>query len=281
MNIEYFMYVRKSMESEEKQVMSIEAQHFELNEFARREKIKIIGIFEESKSAKDPVRTEFNKMLAQIQLSKKPIGIISWHPDRLARNSVDGGQIIYLVDTGKICSLRFPTFWFEATPQGKFMLQVAFGQSKYYSDSLSVNVKRGMRQKLRRGEWANKPPLGYMSNLKTKNIEPDPVKGKIIQRLFAEFAEGKHSMKTANERLYFWGITSKFGGLISNSAMHWILTNPLYFGIIRYDGEMYEGKYEPIISRETFDKVQARLKEKSRPRKSNQKHDFAFTGLFT
>ena len=72
--------------------------------------------------------------------------------DRLARNSIDGGRVIYLVDIGKITSLKFPTFWFEPTPQGLFMLQVAFGQSKYYSDNLSENVKRGIRQKLRRGE---------------------------------------------------------------------------------------------------------------------------------
>ena len=76
-------------------------------------------------------------------------------PDRLARNSVDGGRIIYLVDTGKIVSLRFPQFWFEPTPQGKFMLQVAFGQSKYFSDNLIENVKRGIRQKTPQGRMAN------------------------------------------------------------------------------------------------------------------------------
>ena len=46
------------------------------------------------------------------------VGILAWHPDRLARNSVDGGRVIYAVDTSKIVSLRFPTFWFEPTPQG-------------------------------------------------------------------------------------------------------------------------------------------------------------------
>ena len=54
---------------------------------------------------------------------KEPITLLSWHPDRLARNSVDGGQIIYLIDTGKLASLRFCTFWFEPTPQGLFMLK--------------------------------------------------------------------------------------------------------------------------------------------------------------
>ncbi len=58
-------------------------------------------------------------------------GIIAWHPDRLARNSVDGGQIVYLLDQTHLQALKFPTFWFENTSQGKFMLSIAFGQSKY------------------------------------------------------------------------------------------------------------------------------------------------------
>jgi site-specific DNA recombinase len=110
-------------------------------------------------------------------------GILAWHPDRLARNSVDGGKVIYLVDTGKIVSLRFPQFWFEPTPQGKFMLQVAFGQSKYFSDNLVENVKRGIRQKLRRGEWLTKAPFGYVNNPKTRNIEPDIVNLKLLSAL--------------------------------------------------------------------------------------------------
>ena len=154
----YFLYVRKSSESEEKQVMSIEAQIVELEEDAKREGIKITERFVESKSAKTPGRIEFNKMIEKIHASKEPVGILAWHPDRLARNSVDGGQIVYLIDIQKIAALRFPTFWFEPTPQGLFMLQVAFGQSKYYSDNLSENVKRGIRQKIRRGEGSGKAP---------------------------------------------------------------------------------------------------------------------------
>jgi len=78
---------------------------------------------------------------------------LAWHPDKLARNSIDGGKIIYLLDTGKIQDLKFSTFWFDSAPQGKFILNIAFGQSKYYVDNLSKNIKRGHRQKLRKGVW--------------------------------------------------------------------------------------------------------------------------------
>src|SRR3989338_5676879 len=128
--MKYFIYTRKSTESEDRQVMSLESQLAELKEFAAKEKLEIVASFQEAQTAKEPGRTKFAEMLSFLQ-SGKADGILSWHPDRLARNSIDGGQIVYLLDTGKIKDLKFPTFWFENTPQGKFMLNIAFGQSKY------------------------------------------------------------------------------------------------------------------------------------------------------
>jgi len=148
----FFIYIRKSTDESDRQILSIESQVDELKEFAQKENLEIAKTFIESQTAKEPGRPVFDEMLSRIEKGEAG-GILAWHPDRLARNSVDGGKIIYLVDTGKILSLKFPTFWFENTPQGKFMLNIAFGQSKYFVDNLSENTKRGLRQKLRRGEW--------------------------------------------------------------------------------------------------------------------------------
>jgi len=278
--MKYYVYARKSTEDEERQVMSIEAQIAEINEFARREGLKISQTFIESKSAKKPGRPIFNEMVGSIYECKEPIGIIAWHPDRLARNSMDGGQIIYLIDISKVVSLKFPTFWFEPTPQGLFMLQVAFGQSKYYSDNLSENVRRGIRQKIRRGEWATLAPIGYVNNPKTRNIEPDPVKARILKKGFEEFASGKHSLESLRHRLHFLGLVSKAGKPLVKAVMHGILTNPVYIGLIPHKGELYEGKFQPIVSKEVWDKVQKELKRRSRPRKAKDGHNFPFTGLF-
>jgi len=179
----YFLYARKSTEDDDKQIMSIEAQLFELREFARKENLEILEKFQESKSAKTPGRAVFGEIMAKVE-ELGNVGILAWHPDRLARNSIDGGRVIYAVDTSKIVSLRFPTFWFEPTPQGLFMLQVAFGKSKYYSDNLVQNVNRGIRQKLRRGEWLNLAPFGYVNNPRTRNIEPHPTKSRVVVRAF-------------------------------------------------------------------------------------------------
>ncbi len=278
--MKYFLYARKSTEAEEKQVMSIEAQLTELADYARKEGIFISEKFVESKSAKTPGRPEFNRMIEKVYASKEPIGIIAWHPDRLARNSVDGGQVIYLIDQQKITALKFPTFWFEPTPQGLFMLQVAFGQSKYYSDNLAQNIKRGIRQKLRRGEYYGSAPLGYVHNAKTRNIDPDPVKARLIKKAFAEYARGGTSLTDLQKKMNLWGLTTRAGKPLALSTVHKIMRNPAYIGIIIRKGESYEGSFKPLIKREVWEEVQARLKENGRPRRSKDKHDFPFGGLF-
>lgn len=151
-------------------MLSIDGQLSELKEFAKRENLQVIDIVLESKTAKEPGREKFAEVLKRVEKGEAN-GILSWHPDRLARNSVDGGKIIYLLDIGKLLNLKFPTFWFDNTPQGKFMLSIAFGQSKYYVDNLSENVKRGLREKLRRGVWPKLAPIGYFNDLKIKSIE--------------------------------------------------------------------------------------------------------------
>ena len=279
MKTKYFLYARKSTEDEERQVMSIEAQLVELAEYAKRENLEVIEKFVESKSAKEPGREIFNEMIAKIKESKESLGLLAWHPDRLARNSIDGGQIIYLIDIGKIASLRFPTFWFEPTPQGLFMLQVAFGQSKYYSDNLSENVKRGIRQKLRRGEWPGLAPLGYVNNPKTRNIEPDPVRARILKKAFEEFTQGKHTLESLGDRLSFLGVVSKNGTKLCKATLQRMLTNPVYIGVIVHNDETYEGKFEPIVSRATFEAVQKVLRDRAKPRKSKKSHNFPFVGL--
>ena len=275
----YFLYARKSTEDDDRQVMSIEAQLFELREFASRENLEILEEFQESKSAKSPGRDVFGKMMNKIE-SMDGVGILGWHPDRLARNSIDGGRIIYAVDTAKIVSLRFPTFWFEPTPQGLFMLQVAFGQSKYYSDNLKQNVERGFRQKLRRGEWLTRAPFGYVNNLITHNIEPDPVKSKIIVRAYEEYVKGSHTLVSLSQFLAEHGVVQKSGTPLVKASVQRMLSNRAYLGLVKHHGEFFTGSFAPILSPTLFEAVQKVLERRAHPRHSKISHNFPFTGLF-
>ncbi len=159
------------------------------------------------------------------------------------------------------------------------MLQVAFGQSKYYSDNLSQNVKRGLRQKIRRGEYPTKAPLGYLNDANIKNIVPHPTNARIVKKLFKEYATGRHSLETARHLLFEWGIGSRSGIPYGKAALNHILRNEAYIGLISLNGETYEGRYKPIVGRKLFEEVQRVLKEQGRPRNRKNSHNFPLTGL--
>ena len=170
----YFIYCRKSTEAEDRQVLSIKSRLTTLQRtFADRSDIEIVEVYEEAFSAKAPGRPRFDDMLSRIERGEAH-EIMAWAPDRLARNSIDGGKIVYFLDCGVLRDLKFATYTFENNSQGKFMLQIMFGQSKYYSDALSENVKKGNRTKLEKGWRPNQAPLGFQNDPITKTIVKDP-----------------------------------------------------------------------------------------------------------
>ncbi|MEI7709734.1 MAG: recombinase family protein [bacterium] len=275
--MKYFIYARKSTEDDDKQILSIQAQLAELQEYSAKEKLEIVDSLCESKTAKEPGRIKFGEMLSRIEKGEAD-GIISWHPDRLARNSVDGGKVIYMIDKGLIKSLKFPTFWCEPTPQGLFMLQIAFGQSKYYVDNLSQNVARGMRQKIRNGVWPDKAPIGYSNNPRTRGIDVDTSQAEKIKNMFELYAKGKYNLSQLEKWCKENNFKSNKGKELSKGRIQDILKNIFYFSLMKYKGEIFQGTHEPVISKKLFDECQEVMKKRGRVHEV-RKHHFAFLGL--
>jgi len=278
--IKYFIYCRKSSENEERQIISIEAQLTELRDFAKSQSLFVVKEYTESRTAKDPGRPVFNQMLEDIEKGTTQ-GILAWNPDRLARNSIDGGRVIYLVDTGKIQSLKFPTHWFEPTPQGKFMLSVAFGQAKYYTDNLRENILRGIRQKIRRGELSAKAPLGYFNEPRLRTIEPDKKTFRKVKECLEAFATGQYTLTAIQKKMFSLGLVGKGGKPLHLSSIQTILTNPFYYGHFRYRGEIHQGSHKPMISKKLFDRIQEALVTNGKPRKKRGPKNFQFLGFAT
>ena len=272
------LYARKSSESEDRQALSIDSQISELLKLAENEGRKVDKIFRESMSAKSAGRPIFNEMLEYIEKQKDCV-VFAWKVDRLTRNIFDGAKIIELLENGNIKEVRTIDKVIVDNPIDKFMLSIDFGVGKKYSDDLSVNVKRGNRAKLEKGEWPSLAPFGYLNEKISKTIIIDPVRAKFVRKMFELYVLGTKSLKTIQNILRKEGLRSQGGRKVGKSTIHRVLQNPFYHGVMFRDGKYYHGSHEPIISKNIFDQAQDILLGKIHSKK--QKHFFAYRGFMT
>jgi len=279
--MKYFLYCRKSSEAEDRQALSIESQRRELERLLQASPgVEVVEIIEESKSAMTPGRPRFDAMVARLEKGEAQ-GIATWAPDRLARNSIDGGRLIYLLDRGVLKDLKFSTYTFENNSQGKFMLQIMFGQSKYYSDALSENVRRGNRTKRENGWHPGKAPIGYLNDPVTRTIVADPERFPLVRQMFVLAMAGVPPKQIALTAREDWGLTSVRGGRagqpLALPTVYKILRNRFYLGELTFDGLRLPGRHRAMVAPSEFARVQARVGRPDRPRPS--RHVFAYTGL--
>lgn len=252
----YVIYARKSTESDDRQTISIQSQIIEMQEIARRDDCEIVKIFQESKSAKKPGRPVFAEMIDFIEEGKAE-GILCWKIDRLSRNPMDEGTIKWMLQNETIKQIR--TFDREYNPEDNVvMASIEFSMATQYIRDLSKNVKRGLAEKVRRGEYPGAPPFGYRSDPKTKRLVVVEKEAKFIRKAFELYVSKLHSTITVAEELQKQGFRSREGGrIVFKSIIHRILTNPIYCGMFGWKGQIHVGTHEPIISKKLFDQAQS------------------------
>ena len=229
----YVIYARKSTESEDRQVLSIESQIRELTDHAHARGFSVARVLSESRSAKAPGREIFGKLMDEVSRGNVD-GVICWKLDRLARNPIDGGTLIWALEEQKLKEIVTPHRTFTNTGDNKFWMQLEFGMAKKYVDDLSQNVKRGNRAKLEQGWLPGIPPIGYMNDLATKTIVPDPDRFTLVRKMWDMLLAGrtvKEIHGTANE---VWGLRTrryKRSGdrPLASSAVYKLFSNPFYF----------------------------------------------------
>jgi DNA invertase Pin-like site-specific DNA recombinase len=285
----YFIYCRKSSEAEDRQVLSIESQTRELEQIAKKLNLPIAEILTESKSAKDPGRPVFNQMMQRLYRGEAA-GIICWKLDRLARNPVDGGSIIWAIKQHGI-KVMTPAQSYAREDDNIILMYIEFGMAQKYVDDLSKNVKRGMKTKTENGWLPGKALPGYLNHtdkLTGENtLVRDPERFPLIRKMWDLMLTGQYTppkiIKIADKE---WGLrtrtTRRAGGKpFVRSTIYKIFTKPFYYGWFEFpkgSGQWYQGKHEPMVTEAEYDRVQALLGRNGNPRP--QSHlDFAFTGM--
>jgi DNA invertase Pin-like site-specific DNA recombinase len=282
--MKYCLYARKSTESEEAQILSIDSQIKEMIQMAERDGIEIVEIKKESHSAKEAgQRPVFNEIVEEIS-SGKFNAILTWAPDRISRNAGDLGRIVDLMDSGRLLEIRTYGQKFSNNPNEKFLLMILGSQAKLENDNKMINIKRGLRARCEMGLWPCTAPTGYLnSNNKDKSchIEIDPHRAHIVKKMFEKVAYEDYS----GRRLHAWlkndmKFKTRNGKVFSISNIYITLRNTIYYGVFEYPkggGQWYTGKHTPIITKELFDAVQEKMLSYSTSRTESK--EFAFTKL--
>ena len=279
----YFIYARKSSESEDRQVQSIDDQLKSLKKIADEHDFSIKKIYTESKSAKKPNnRPIFDEMVARIENGEAE-GILCWQINRLSRNPIDSGKLSWLLQQGILKSII--TIDREYLPDDNVLLfSVESGVANQFILDLSKNVKRGIHGRLEKGWLSGEAPTGYLNDRdgEDKIIVKDPERFNLVRKMWDLMLTGAYTppkiLEIANDK---WGFrtrkTKKSGGReLSRGGIYRIFTNIFYTGILKVKGIEYAGKHDPMITLEEFDRVQVLLGRKGKPRPKT--HNFAFTG---
>ncbi|MEO0585716.1 MAG: recombinase family protein, partial [Bacteroidota bacterium] len=292
-DLKYFLYARKSSESEDRQSKSIEDQVTEMTAFAQSKGLQIVEVFTESKSAKTPFqRPVFTEMVKRIKLGEAQ-GLLTWKLNRLARNPIEGGEISWMLQQQIIKHLQ--TYGSQHWPHDNvLMLQFEFGMANQYSRDLSEVVKRGMRQKAERGWYpTSNLPAGYKVNRERSpsgnepEIISDPEQFMLVKQVWEKFLTGRYSISTITAYGQRIGVKNRSGKPLCRSNFHRLLTNKFYCGYFTWKDEqgqdkLYQGKHRQMISEAEFDDVQQILQNRKTvaipPKRDNP---FPFKGRIT
>ena len=270
--LRYVLYARKSSEDVGSQAKSLPDQIKDCLDYAENKGIVVVETLKESHSAKiSGRRPVFSQMLKGLEAGKYD-GILAWHPDRLARNSLEAGMIVDMVDSGKIKDLKFPTLEFTNDSSGKLLLNIMFAMSKQYSEHLSESVQRGVDSNLRQGKSGGMPKWGYNRDEVTGFYKPDE-NFELVKRGLEMYIEGY----TQRDIIRFWRehdvhrmtkLTRRNKNVHritiynSEAPIGTILSDPFYYGVLVQGGQKVDLReilpdFQPMITEEQFEQIQA------------------------
>lgn len=276
-----FGYVRVSTGKQDE--LSPDSQAKLLKDYAKSNGYVVSKIFYEVgiSGRKADKRPEFQKMISLAKSSDHPAdAILVWKYSRFARNQEE--SIVYKSLLKKkhnvdVISVSEPLV---DGPFGSLIERIIEWMDEYYSVRLSGEVTRGMREKAERGGYQARPPLGYkiVSHKEPPVIVPE--EAEVVKLIFEKYVHDGMGLFEIARLLNSHNFKTSHGKEFERRSIEYILQNPTYCGMIRWNRTINEsneirpesewiiaeGEQPAIISKELFDKAQERYKREYRPR---------------
>ncbi len=275
--VKVVLYARVSSKDQEKEGFSIPAQLELLRGYASKNNMIILQEYEDVETAKCQGRTKFNEMVKFLKNSKDCKTIIVEKTDRLYRNLPD-----YITLDNMPLSIHFVKEGCTISPEShsseKFMHLIKVAMARQYIQNLGEEVKKGLKQKAKEGYVTGKQPYGY-KKIDKRACVIDEVTALYVKRAFELYSKGDVSLRALGNKLYQEGLIYKQNQNIAHKTqLEHILKNPFYYGVISFMGEIYEGKHEPLITKELFDLTQLAFRKDNKPKHMIAKN-FLFAGM--
>lgn len=276
---------RVSSKAQEDEGYSLDSQFKLLSDYFDRKNLRVVKVFKIAETAsKEQSRKVFQELLTYIaENDVSHLGVEK--TDRFARNFRDAVAIddwLNQDENRRLHAVKESLILHKhASSNDKFMWNIYISVAKKYADNLREEAMKGWAEKLAQGWLPAPPPPGYKTVIENgKRIHvPNPDTQGLIQKAFKLYTEPNHSIASVAEEMKLMGLRTRKGRPYYKSQVQRILNNPFYIGINRHNGKDYPGAQEKLISKELFDKVQAKM-HKGRPTVLKQ-HNPVFKNMIT
>lgn len=245
---------------------SLETQEKICCDYADRSGYEVVEKFvEEGESAKTADRTKLKELLRYCYNKANKIQVVIFYKlDRFARQRMDY-DIVCSGLRAKGMIIRSATEPIEETPTGRLMEGMLASYAQFDNEIRTERSVLGMRAALRAGRFIWGAPVGYNNiKIEDKGTITMSEKAPIVRASFEEVAKNKEPIEVVYKSMIKNGLTNRKGKPLARSQFYEMLKNPLYAGVVRGFGETHEASFDPIVSKELFDKVQYVLKYRAR-----------------
>jgi DNA invertase Pin-like site-specific DNA recombinase len=256
------IYVRVSSRDQAEGGYSLEAQMGACRQFVTDHGWTLVGEYiDAGESAKTADRPQLKQMLADIKDDPTVSFLVVHKIDRFARSLEDHVRIRAELKKRGV-GLVSATEGLEDSPSGRMVEGILASISAWYSENLGQETRKGMLQKVKNGIWPSVAPIGYR-NVRTGEgrkaeavIVPDDAMAPLVRQAFELYASGEFPLTKLHREMVGRGMRTYRGAAITRSQLARMLRNRVYIGVVVWGGLVVAGKHQPLVSRETFERVQ-------------------------